>query len=253
MDQTLLTKPILRLDKVSYQYRNNYQSVDAVKDASADFFEGKLYAIIGKSGSGKSTLLSVMAGLALPTKGQVIYRGIPTDEVNLDKYRRENVTVVYQSFNLFPLMTCLENVCFPLELLGKTPKEASVIAKEQIAQRQPAGNGLQAISEYGYSGGEKQRVAIARALCMKPKIMLFDEPTSALDPEMVNEVLDVMVQLAQEGMTMMCVTHEMGFAREVADRVLFFDHGKLLEDASPAEFFDAPKDPRAQAFLRQVL
>jgi len=112
MDQTLLTKPILRLDKVSYQYRNNYQSVDAVKDASADFFEGKLYAIIGKSGSGKSTLLSVMAGLALPTKGQVIYRGIPTDEVNLDKYRRENVTVVYQSFNLFPLMTCLENVCF---------------------------------------------------------------------------------------------------------------------------------------------
>lgn len=236
MDQTLLTKPILRLDKVSYQYRNNYQSVDAVKDASADFFEGKLYAIIGKSGSGKSTLLSVMAGLALPTKGQVIYRGIPTDEVNLDKYRRENVTVVYQSFNLFPLMTCLENVCFPLELLGKTPKEASVIAKEQIAHVNLPETVYKRFPNM-ISGGEKQRVAIARALASGAKVILADEPTGNLDVANGEKIVELLWHLAHdENYLVIIVTHDLGITR-VADEVLQMSDGylkPLLLDEIPA-------------------
>ena len=236
MDQTLLKKPILRLDKVSYQYRNNYQSVDAVKDASADFFEGKLYAIIGKSGSGKSTLLSVMAGLALPTKGQVIYRGIPTDEVNLDKYRRENVTVVYQSFNLFPLMTCLENVCFPLELLGKTPKEASVIAKEQIAHVNLPETVYKRFPNM-ISGGEKQRVAIARALASGAKVILADEPTGNLDVANGEKIVELLWHLAHdENYLVIIVTHDLGITR-VADEVLQMSDGylkPLLLDEIPA-------------------
>ena len=236
MDQTLFKEPILRLDKVSYQYRNNYQSVDAVKDASANFFEGKLYAIIGKSGSGKSTLLSVMAGLALPTKGQVIYRGIPTDEVNLDKYRRENVTVVYQSFNLFPLMTCLENVCFPLELLGKTPKEASVIAKEQIAHVNLPETVYKRFPNM-ISGGEKQRVAIARALASGAKVILADEPTGNLDVANGEKIVELLWHLAHdENYLVIIVTHDLGITR-VADEVLQMSDGylkPLLLDEIPA-------------------
>lgn len=235
MDQTLLTKPILRLDKVSYQYRNNYQSVDAVKDASADFFEGKLYAIIGKSGSGKSTLLSVMAGLALPTKGQVIYRGIPTDEVNLDKYRRENVTVVYQSFNLFPLMTCLENVCFPLELLGKTPKEASVIAREQIAHVNLPETVYKRFPNM-ISGGEKQRVAIARALASGAKVILADEPTGNLDVANGEKIVELLWHLAHdENYLVIIVTHDLGITK-IADEVMQMTDGYLM----PMVLEDAP-------------
>jgi len=234
MDQTLFKEPILRLDKVSYQYRNNYQSVDAVKDASAEFFEGKLYAIIGKSGSGKSTLLSVMAGLALPTKGQVVYRGIPTDEVNLDKYRRENVTVVYQSFNLFPLMTCLENVCFPLELLGKTPKEASVIAKEQIAHVNLPETVYKRFPNM-ISGGEKQRVAIARALASGAKVILADEPTGNLDVANGEKIVELLWHLAHdENYLVIIVTHDLGITK-IADEVMQMTDGYLmpmvLEDA----------------------
>ena len=234
MDQTLFKEPILRLDKVSYQYRNNYQSVDAVKDASAAFFEGKLYAIIGKSGSGKSTLLSVMAGLALPTKGQVVYRGIPTDEVNLDKYRRENVTVVYQSFNLFPLMTCLENVCFPLELLGKTPKEASVIAKEQIAHVNLPETVYKRFPNM-ISGGEKQRVAIARALASGAKVILADEPTGNLDVANGEKIIELLWHLAHdENYLVIIVTHDLGITK-IADEVMQMTDGYLmsmvLEDA----------------------
>ncbi|MEN6580270.1 MAG: ABC transporter ATP-binding protein [Anaerolineaceae bacterium] len=226
MDQTLFKEPILRLDKVSYQYRNNYQSVDAVKDASANFFEGKLYAIIGKSGSGKSTLLSVMAGLALPTKGQVIYRGIPTDEVNLDKYRRENVTVVYQSFNLFPLMTCLENVCFPLELLGKTPKEASVIAKEQIAHVNLPETVYKRFPNM-ISGGEKQRVAIARALASGAKVILADEPTGNLDVANGEKIVELLWHLAHdENYLVIIVTHDLGITK-IADEVMQMSDGYL--------------------------
>lgn len=235
MDQTLFTEPILRLDKVSYQYRNNYQSVDAVKDASADFFEGKLYAIIGKSGSGKSTLLSVMAGLALPTKGQVIYHGIPTDEVNLDKYRRENVTVVYQSFNLFPLMTCLENVCFPLELLGKTPKEASVIAKEQIAHVNLPETVYKRFPNM-ISGGEKQRVAIARALASGAKVILADEPTGNLDVANGEKIVELLWHLAhEENYLVIIVTHDLGITK-IADEVMQMTDGCLM----PMVLEDAP-------------
>ena len=235
MDQTLFTEPILRLDKVSYQYRNNYQSVDAVKDASADFFEGKLYAIIGKSGSGKSTLLSVMAGLALPTKGQVIYRGIPTDEVNLDKYRRENVTVVYQSFNLFPLMTCLENVCSPLELLGKTPKEASVIAKEQIAHVNLPETVYKRFPNM-ISGGEKQRVAIARALASGAKVILADEPTGNLDVANGEKIVELLWHLAHdENYLVIIVTHDLGITK-IADEVMQMTDGYLM----PMVLEDAP-------------
>jgi len=227
MDQTLFKEPILRLDKVSYQYRNNYQSVDAVKDASAEFFEGKLYAIIGKSGSGKSTLLSVMAGLALPTKGQVVYRGIPTDEVNLDKYRRENVTVVYQSFNLFPLMTCLENVCFPLELLGKTPKEASVIAKEQIAHVNLPETVYKRFPNM-ISGGEKQRVAIARALASGAKVILADEPTGNLDVANGEKIVELLWHLAHdENYLVIIVTHDLGITK-IADEVMQMTDGYLM-------------------------
>jgi polar amino acid transport system ATP-binding protein len=160
--------------------------------------------------------------------------------------------VVFQHFNLFPHMTVLENLCLAQKVVrkrGKKEREAKALALlEKVGIAQKANEFPSRLS-----GGQQQRVAIARALAMEPKVMLFDEPTSALDPEMVGEVLDVMKTLAVEGMTMVCVTHEMGFAREVADRVLFFDHGKLLEDAAPEVFFAAPKDPRAQAFLRQVL
>ena len=173
----------------------------------------------------------------------------PKTDVNA--YRRE-VGMVFQHFNLFPHMTVLENLCLAQKVVrkrGKAEREAKARALlEKVGIGQKA-------NEYPsrLSGGQQQRVAIARALAMEPKVMLFDEPTSALDPEMVGEVLDVMKTLALEGMTMVCVTHEMGFAREVANRVLFFDHGKLLEDSAPEDFFASPKDLRAQAFLRQVL
>ncbi|BBT19234.1 ABC transporter ATP-binding protein [Metapseudomonas otitidis] len=229
------------------------QEVRAVDDVTTSVKRGEVVVVIGPSGSGKSTFLRCLNGLEELDAGSVSIDGVdlanPKTDVNA--YRRE-VGMVFQHFNLFPHMTVLENLCLAQKVVrkrGKAEREEkarALLAKVGIAQK---------AGEYPsrLSGGQQQRVAIARALCMEPKVMLFDEPTSALDPEMVGEVLDVMKQLAQEGMTMVCVTHEMGFAREVADRVLFFDHGKLLEDAPPVQFFDQPRDPRAQAFLRQVL
>ncbi|MDI9531340.1 MAG: ABC transporter ATP-binding protein [Chloroflexi bacterium] len=233
MDQ-LSPEPILKLDNVSYQYSNHYQSVDAVKGVNVDFHEGKMYAIIGKSGSGKSTLLSLMAGLALPTGGQVIYRGTPTDAVNLDAYRRENVTVVYQSFNLFPLMTCLENVCFPLELVGKSPKEAAVIAKEQIAHVNLPETVYKRFPNM-ISGGEKQRVAIARALASGAKIILADEPTGNLDVANGEKIVELLWHLAHDdNYLVIIVTHDLGITK-VADEVMQMTDGYLvpmvLEDA----------------------
>ena len=227
MENTTLTEPILRLDNVCYQYRNKYQSVDAVKDATAEFHEGKTYAIIGKSGSGKSTLLSLIAGLALPTDGQVLYRGVPTDEFDLNKYRRENVAVVYQSFNLFPLMTCLENVCFPLELLGKTPKEASVIAKQLIEHvNLPETVGKRFPNKI--SGGEKQRVAIARALASGAKIILADEPTGNLDVANGEKIVQLLKDLAHvDNYTIIIVTHDMSIT-QVVDEVMQMSDGYLL-------------------------
>ena len=236
MDQMSLTEPILRLNKVCYQYSNNYQSVDAVKEVSVDFHEGKVYAVIGKSGSGKSTLLSLMAGLTLPTNGQVIYRGTPTDKVNLDRYRRENVTVVYQSFNLFPLMTCLENVCFPLELLGKSPKEAALIAREQIAHVNLPETVYKRFPNM-ISGGEKQRVAIARALASGAKIILADEPTGNLDVANGEKIVDLLWHLAHDdNYLVIIVTHDLGITK-VADEVMQMTDGylkPLLMDEVPA-------------------
>ncbi|MFZ6048825.1 amino acid ABC transporter ATP-binding protein [Pseudomonas sp. CR3202] len=229
------------------------QLVRAVDNVGTSVAKGEVLVVLGPSGSGKSTFLRCLNGLEELDSGSIVIDGVdladPKTDVNA--YRRE-VGMVFQHFNLFPHMTVLENLCLAQKVVrkrGKAEREAkaqALLTKVGIAQK---------ANEYPsrLSGGQQQRVAIARALCMEPKVMLFDEPTSALDPEMVGEVLDVMKQLAQEGMTMVCVTHEMGFAREVADRVLFFDHGKLLEDAPPAQFFAQPRDPRAQAFLGQVL
>ena len=227
MEETTHTEPILRLENVCYQYRNKYQSVDAVNDATAEFYEGKTYAIIGKSGSGKSTLLSLIAGLALPTDGQVLYRGVPTDDFDLDKYRRNNVAVVYQSFNLFPLMTCLENVCFPLELLGKSPKEAAVIAKEYIAHvNLPKSVGKRFPNMI--SGGEKQRVGIARALASGAKIILADEPTGNLDVANGEKIVQLLCDLAHEdNYTVIIVTHDMSIT-QVVDEVMQMSDGYLL-------------------------
>ena len=229
------------------------QVVRAVDQVSTQVAKGEVLVVLGPSGSGKSTFLRCLNGLEAFDQGSVSIDGLRLDDpkTNINAYRRE-VGMLFQHFNLFPHMTVLENLCLAQKVVrkrGKAEREAkarALLAKVGIGEKADA-------FPSRLSGGQQQRVAIARALCMDPKVMLFDEPTSALDPEMVGEVLEVMKTLAEEGMTMVCVTHEMGFAREVADRVLFFDHGRLLEDAPPAEFFDAPKDPRAQAFLRQVL
>ena len=212
-------------------------------------------AVYGPSGAGKSMTLKAIAGLFTPDAGHIRLNGRTLFDsaagINLPPQQR-NVAYLFQDYALFPHMTVLENLCLAQKVVrkrGKAEREAkarALLDKVGIGQK---------ANEYPsrLSGGQQQRVAIARALAMEPKVMLFDEPTSALDPEMVGEVLDVMKTLAREGMTMVCVTHEMGFAREVANRVLFFDHGKLLEDSAPEDFFTSPKDLRAQAFLRQVL
>lgn len=227
MDQNTRDEPILSLDNVSYQYSNKYQAVEAVKEVHADFYQGRTYAIIGKSGSGKSTLLSLMAGLALPTNGQVLFRGVPTDKVDLDKYRRQNVALVYQSFNLFPLMTCLENVCFPLELLGKSPKDAAVIGKNYIERVSLPETVCKRFPNM-ISGGEKQRVAIARALASGAKIILADEPTGNLDTTNGEKIVQLLKDLAYEdNYTVIIVTHDMSITK-VVDEVMQMSDGCLL-------------------------
>lgn len=222
-------------------------------DCSTEVAKGEVVVVCGPSGSGKSTLIKCVNALEPFQKGDIVVDGtsIADPKTNLPKLR-SRVGMVFQHFELFPHLSITENLTIAqIKVLGRSKEEAT---KKGLALLERVGLKEHAHKHPGQlSGGQQQRVAIARALCMDPKVMLFDEPTSALDPEMVGEVLDVMKTLAVEGMTMVCVTHEMGFAREVADRVLFFDHGKLLEDAPPAQFFDNPQDPRAQAFLRQVL
>ena len=224
-----------------------------LRGISCDIKPQEVVCIIGPSGSGKSTFLRCMNALETVSEGEVEVNGFAAHDRATDLNKmRESVGMVFQRFNLFPHKTVLENLIMaPMNLRGMARAEAVRLAEELLAKV-----GLSDKRDAwpsSLSGGQQQRVAIARALAMKPSIMLFDEPTSALDPELVGDVLEVMKNLASEGMTMVIVTHEMGFAREVADRVLFFDHGKLLEDSAPAAFFAAPKDPRAQAFLRQVL
>ena len=227
--------------------------VKALNGVNCEIKKGEVVVIVGPSGSGKSTLLRSLNLLETPTGGQIIFDGadITNKKVNINVHRKK-MGMVFQQFNLFPHMTVLKNMTIaPMKLLGVSKEDAE---KKAIELLKTVGLEDRA-SAYPsqLSGGQKQRVAIVRALCMNPEVMLFDEPTSALDPEMVGEVLEVMKNLAKEGMTMVVVTHEMGFAREVADRIVFIDEGIIMEEAAPTEFFDNPKNPRLKAFLSKVL
>ncbi len=231
----------------------NGGDVKALNGVDCEIGKGEVVVIVGPSGSGKSTLLRSLNLLEIPTSGSIYYDGedITDKKVNINTHRMR-MGMVFQHFNLFPNMNVLDNMTkAPMTLLKKTKEEAEKKALELLdivglkdrADAYPA----------QLSGGQKQRVAIVRALCMNPEVMLFDEPTSALDPEMVGEVLDVMKRLAKEGMTMVGVTHEMGFAKEVATRVIFMDEGKIVEENNPKDFFENPQNPRLQDFLSKVL
>ena len=225
----------------------------ALRGVDADIRRGEVVVVIGPSGSGKSTFLRCLNLLEEPTAGTVTVEGVNiTDpKVNINKHR-EKMGMVFQHFNLFPHMTILKNMTLaPCKLLKKSKAEAEEKAMALLKRVGLADRANAYPSQL--SGGQKQRIAIVRALCMEPQVMLFDEPTSALDPEMVGEVLDVMKQLAEEGMTMVVVTHEMGFAREVADRVIFMDEGHIIEEGTPEEIFNHPQQPRTQDFLKKVL
>ena len=228
-------------------------NLKALRGVSADIKRGEVVVVIGPSGSGKSTFLRCLNLLEEPTHGTVTVEGVNiTDpKVNINKHR-EKMGMVFQHFNLFPHMTILKNMTLaPRKLLKKSKAEAESKAMS-LLQRVGLADRANAYPSQ-LSGGQKQRIAIVRALCMEPQVMLFDEPTSALDPEMVGEVLDVMKELAHEGMTMVVVTHEMGFAREVADRVIFMDEGQIVEEGTPNEIFNNPQHPRTQDFLKKVL
>ena len=229
------------------------EHIHALDGVSTEIKRGEVVVIIGPSGSGKSTFLRSLNLLESATAGNVYFEGVDiTDpKVNINIHRRK-MGMVFQQFNLFPHMTVLKNLTLaPIKLLKKSKEEAEKRAMEQLG-RVGLSDRAEAFPSQ-LSGGQKQRVAIVRALCMDPDVMLFDEPTSALDPEMVGEVLDVMKKLANDGMTMAVVTHEMGFARDVADRVIFMCDGKILEENTPDEFFTNPKDERARQFLKSIL
>lgn len=231
----------------------NGGAVKALNDCSMSVKRGEVVAIVGPSGSGKSTMLRSLNCLEEPTSGKILFKGVDLSDKSVDiNLHRQKMGMVFQHFNLFPHMTVKKNITLaPVHLKLKTQEEADTMAirlLERVGLSDKA-------NEYPamLSGGQKQRIAIVRALAMEPEVMLFDEPTSALDPEMVGEVLDVMKELAHQGMTMVVVTHEMGFAREVADRVIFMSDGMILEEGTPEAVFDAPKNPRLQDFLSKVL
>ena len=227
--------------------------VKALDGIDCDIHNGEVLVIIGPSGSGKSTFLRSLNLLEIPTGGKIIFDGhdITDPKTNINLHRRK-MGMVFQHFNLFPNMTILKNMTIaPVQLLKKSKQDAEKKAMELLERVGLADRANDYPSQL--SGGQKQRVAIVRALCMEPQVMLFDEPTSALDPEMVGEVLDVMKELAHEGMTMAVVTHEMGFAKEVASRVIFMDEGKILEEGSPEAIFSNPQNPRTQDFLSKVI
>lgn len=226
---------------------------EVLKGIDAKFYEGDVVCIIGPSGSGKSTFLRTLNLLESITSGKVVVDGFELSDphTNIDK-ARENIGMVFQHFNLFPHMTVIENIMFGPVELGKESKETGKKHALELLEKVGLSDKAEAYPA-SLSGGQKQRVAIARSLAMNPDIMLFDEPTSALDPEMVGDVLNVMRDLAKQGMTMLIVTHEMGFARQVANRVIFTDGGQFLEDGTPEEIFDHPKHPRLIEFLDKVL
>ncbi len=230
-----------------------FGKLEVLKGISTTIKRGEVVAVIGPSGSGKSTFLRCINMLEQPTKGKIVVDGfeLTKPKANIAK-ARQHIGMVFQQFNLFPHKSVIDNLTYaPINVLGLS-KEAAVERAEKLLDRVGLTEKRDSFPNQ-LSGGQKQRVAIARALAMEPNVMLFDEPTSALDPEMVNEVLDVMKHLAETGMTMVIVTHEMGFAKEVADRVLFLDEGILMEEGRPADLFDNPQTERAQKFLEKVL
>ena len=233
--------------------KKSFGKNEVLKGIDLEIEKGDVICIIGPSGSGKSTLLRCLNLLEVPSGGQIIFEGddLTDKKTNLNLHRQK-MGMVFQQFNLFPHMTVLENLtCAPV-MLKKIPKEKAEEKALSLLSRVGLGDKASAYPDK-LSGGQKQRVAIVRALCMEPDVMLFDEPTSALDPEMVGEVLDVMKELAKEGLTMAVVTHEMGFAREVSNRVLFLDGGKIVEEGAPAEIFGSPESDRLKSFLAKVL
>lgn len=241
--------PLIRMQDVGKRF-GDFQ---ALRGITFNVARGERIVVCGPSGSGKSTMIRCLNRLEKHDAGRIFIREteLKDDMKDLGAVRRE-VGMVFQNFNLFPHMTILKNLMLAQRLVRKTPRnEARTVAMQYLERvRIPEQAGKYPIQ---LSGGQQQRVAIARALCMKPEVILFDEPTSALDPEMIHEVLEVMVDLARDGMTMICVTHEMGFARSVADRVIFMDGGEIVEEAAPEHFFNSPQSPRTKAFLGQIL
>ena len=246
----MATESIISFEKVNKWYGNNFH---VLRDIDLNVARGERIVICGPSGSGKSTLIRCINRLEEHQEGTLRVDGIElSDDVKAVEKIRKQVGMVFQQFNLFPHLTVLENLTLAPMWVGKLPrKEAEERAMAQLNRVQIAEQALKYPLQL--SGGQQQRVAIARALCLTPKIMLFDEPTSALDPEMIKEVLDVMIELAGQGITMLCVTHEMGFAKAVADRVIFMDQGQIVEQNSPHEFFDNPKSERTKDFLSKIL
>ena len=249
MSGNLHEEPLIHVQGLGKSFGN----VHVLKGIDVDIYKGDVVFVVGPSGSGKSTFLRCLNRLEEPTEGHIFFEGIDiTDKkTDIDKHRQK-MGMVFQQFNLFPHMDILKNLTIaPVKLQGKSQEEAKAQAMALLERVGLADRAHAYPSQL--SGGQKQRIAIVRALCMKPDVMLFDEPTSALDPEMVGEVLEVMRDLAREKMTMVVVTHEMGFAREVATRVMFMDGGNFVEEAPPQEFFSNPKNERLQSFLSKVL
>ena len=242
-------EPLIQVQNLGKSFGN----IEVLKDITVDIYKGDVVFVVGPSGSGKSTFLRCMNLLETPTGGHIYFEGtdITDPKTNIDKLRQK-MGMVFQQFNLFPHMDIMKNLTLaPMKLQGKSQQEAEAEAMRLLERVGLADRAHAYPSQL--SGGQKQRIAIVRALCMKPDVMLFDEPTSALDPEMVGEVLNVMRDLAAEKMTMVVVTHEMGFAREVATRVMFMDGGYFMEEAAPEEFFSNPKNERMKSFLSKVL
>jgi general L-amino acid transport system ATP-binding protein len=246
---TTASTPIITFDKVNKWYGDFH----VLRDIDLSVAKGERIVICGPSGSGKSTLIRCVNRLEEHQQGRLVVDGVElSDDVKAIEAIRRSVGMVFQQFNLFPHLTVLENLTLSPMWVGKVPKkEAEERAMHQLQRVQIAEQAKKYPLQL--SGGQQQRVAIARALCLTPKIMLFDEPTSALDPEMINEVLDVMIELANQGITMICVTHEMGFARQVADRVIFMDQGQIVEQNTAAKFFENPTNERTRDFLSKIL
>jgi general L-amino acid transport system ATP-binding protein len=245
-----MSAPIIEFDKVNKWYGNSFH---VLRDIELSVATGERIVICGPSGSGKSTLIRCINRLEEHQEGRLVVDGVElTDDVKAVDAVRRKVGMVFQQFNLFPHLTVLENLTLSPMWVGKMPKkEADARAMQQLERVRIAEQAQKYPLQL--SGGQQQRVAIARALCLTPKIMLFDEPTSALDPEMINEVLDVMIELAGQGITMLCVTHEMGFARSVADRVIFMDQGQIVEQNAPDAFFASPQNERTRDFLSKII